>query len=211
MFLCFAFARSGKATPRCPDPPSLLPPQAPPCAQPACISIATLANLAALALCIANANAAEQIVRHRNPAHMTEPWAREFAEVIEIPANAQQLVLSGVRPTVANASAPPDTAASYGDTATQTRNVLGQIERILKDRGYSMGDIVSMQALIVADPATGKPDFTGFSSVYNQHFGTDKQPNVPVRKRAEVLRLVPPGWLVEVTVTASRAPLRQAQ
>lgn len=176
-----------------------------------CISIATLASLAAPALCIANANAAEQIVRHRNPAHMTEPWAREFAEVIEIPANAQQLVLSGVGPPVANASAPPDTAASYGDTATQTRNVLGQIERILQDRGYRMGDIVSMQALIVADPATGKPDFTGFSSAYNQYFGTDKQPNVPVRTRAEVLRLVPPGWLVEVTVTASRVPSRRAQ
>lgn len=36
-----------------------------------CTSIATLA---APALCIANANAAEQIVRHRDPAHMTEPW-----------------------------------------------------------------------------------------------------------------------------------------
>ncbi len=176
-----------------------------------CISIATLASLATPGLCIANANAAEQIVRHRNPAHMTEPWAREFAEVIEIPANAQQLVLSGVGPTVANASAPPDTAASYADTATQTRNVLGQIERILKDRGYRMSDIVSMQALIVADPATGKPDFTGFSSVYNQYFGTDEQPNVPVRTRAEVLRLVPPGWLVEITVTASRVPSRRAQ
>ncbi|MDQ0143220.1 RidA family protein [Cupriavidus necator] len=175
------------------------------------LSYLSLATVAAPALCIANANAADQIVRYRNPAHMTEPWAREFAEVIEIPANAQQLVLSGVGPTVANASAPPDTAASYGDTATQTGNVLGQIERILKDRGYSMGDIVSMQALIVADPATGKPDFTGFSNVYNQYFGTDKQPNVPVRTRAEVLRLVPPGWLVEVTVTASRVPSRLAQ
>ncbi|WP_459572395.1 Rid family hydrolase, partial [Cupriavidus sp. 8B] len=149
-----------------------------------CISIATLAAFVTPAFCIASASAAEQIVRHRNPAHMTEPWAREFAEVIEIPAGAEQLVLSGVGPTVANASAPPDTAASYGDTATQTRNVLGQIERILKDRGYQMGDIVSMQALIVADPATGKPDFTGFSGVYNQYFGTGKQPNVPVRTRA---------------------------
>ncbi|MDW3687223.1 RidA family protein [Cupriavidus sp. CV2] len=176
-----------------------------------CISIATLAAFVAPAFCIASASAAEQIVRHRNPAHMTEPWAREFAEVIEIPAGAEQLVLSGVGPTVANASAPPDTAASYGDTATQTRNVLGQIERILKDRGYQMGDIVSMQALIVADPATGKPDFTGFSGVYNQYFGTGKQPNVPVRTRAEVLRLVPPGWLVEVTVTASRVPARAAR
>lgn len=176
-----------------------------------CISIATLATFVAPALCSTSANAAEQIVRHRNPAHMTEPWAREFAEVIEIPASAEQLVLSGVGPTVGNAAAPPDTAASYGDTATQTRNVLGQIERILKDRGYQMGDIVSMQALIVADPATGKPDFTGFSGVYNQYFGTDKQPNVPVRTRAEVLRLVPPGWLVEITVTASRVPVRAAR
>jgi len=170
-----------------------------------------LATIVAQAFCIADASAAEQIVRHRNFAHMAEPWAREFAEVIEIPANVEQVVLSGVGPRVTNASAPPDTAASYGNTATQTRDVLEQIERILKDRGYRMGDIVSMQAMIVADPATGKPDFTGFSGVYNQFFGTDKQPNVPVRTRSEVVRLVPPGWLVEITVTASRVPSRSAR
>ncbi|AJG24611.1 Rid family hydrolase [Cupriavidus basilensis] len=127
---------------------------------------------------------ADQLQAHGKAVGRESHRQREFAEAIEIPASAEQLVLSGVGPTVSNASAPPDTAASYGDTATQTRNVLGQIEHILRARGYQMGDIVSMRALIVADPATGKPDFTGFSGVYNQYFGTGTQPNVPVRTRA---------------------------
>lgn len=148
-----------------------------------------------------------RIVRHRNPAHMREGWAREFAEAIEIPAGAATIVLSGVGPAVADVDAEPGTVAAYGDTATQTRSVLQQIEAILRRRSYAVGDIVSMQALIVGDPARGgKPDFDGFSIVYNEYFGTARQPNVPARTRAQVERLVPPGWLVEITVTAAKPP-----
>lgn len=152
------------------------------------------------------AMAQESIVRHRNPAHLTEPWAREFAEAIELPATARSVVLSGVGPLVSNRSAPADTAAAYGDTATQAQSVFTQIRKALEARGYSMADVTSMQALFVGDPSKGgQPDFKGFSEVYNQHFGTATQPNVPTRTRAQVVRLVPPGWLVEVTVTASKA------
>ncbi|PZP90769.1 MAG: translation initiation inhibitor [Variovorax paradoxus] len=148
-----------------------------------------------------------QITRHQNPASLTQSWAREFAESIEIPAAARTIVLSGVGPLVADKTATPDTVASYGDTSTQTRSVLAQIEQTLKARGFGLGDIVTMQALIVGDPKkNGEADFQGFSEVYNLHFGTTAQPNVPARTRAQVIRLVPPGWLVEVTVTAAKAP-----
>lgn len=147
-----------------------------------------------------------RIVRHLNPASRTQPWAREFAESIEIPATAMTIVLSGVGPEVADAGAPEGTVASYGSTATQTRSVLRQIERTLAGRGYGMADIVSMQALLVGDPDNGgEADFKAFSEVYDTFFGCAHQPNVPARTRAQVIRLVPPGWLVEVTVTASRA------
>lgn len=149
----------------------------------------------------------DQIIRHMNPAHMTQPWAREFAEAIEIPANSQQLLLSGVGPLVADKNAPADTVASYGNTETQTLSVIRQIKEILERRGYTLADIVSMQALIVGDPDKGgEADFQGFSAVYNRYFGTKEQANVPVRTRAQVNRLVPPGWLVEVTITAVKKP-----
>lgn len=147
----------------------------------------------------------EQIIRHKNAAHLVEPWAREFAEAIELPAAAEQIILSGVGPEVTDANAPADSVERYGDTQTQTRSVLRQIKEILARRGFQMGDIVNMQALIVGDPRNeGEADFRGFSSAYNQFFGTTDQPNVPARTRAQVIRLVPPGWLVEVTVTAAR-------
>ena len=145
------------------------------------------------------------IIRHNNPATMTEPWAREFAESIEVRGTADQILLSGVGPIVANKKAPADTVASYGDTETQTLSVLNQIRHTLEKKGYTMADVISMQALIVGDPNKGgEADFEGFSTVYNRFFGTKEQPNVPIRTRAQVIRLVPPGWLVEVTVTAAK-------
>lgn len=145
------------------------------------------------------------IIRHNNPASMTEPWAREFAESIEVRGVADQILLSGVGPMVANKKAPADTVASYGNTEIQTLSVLSQIKHTLEQKGYTMADVISMQALIVGDPKKGgDADFEGFSNVYNRFFGTKEQPNVPIRTRAQVIRLVPPGWLVEVTVTAAK-------
>lgn len=160
----------------------------------------------AFVLMVGTAYADEDIIRHRNPAHLTESWAREFAESIELPASSKTIVLSGVGPTISNKEVSPNSVEAYGDTETQTRNVLEQIRSILAARGYTMSDIISMQALFVGDPnLDNQPDFEHFSKVYNEYFGTDEQPNVPARTRAQVLRLVPPGWLVEITVTAAKA------
>jgi len=169
------------------------------------VPIHRLLTIVSILLISMTANAGNNITRYKNPAHMTEAWAREFSESIEIPAGVDQLLLSGVGPMIADAAAPADTVQSYGDTEVQTRSVLLQIKSTLEKRGYAMGDIVSMQALIVGDPRKGgEADFAGFSKVYNQFFGTKEQPNVPVRTRAQVVRLVPPGWLVEITVTVAK-------
>lgn len=151
-------------------------------------------------------HANDAIVRHLNPASESEPWAREFAEAIEVPANARQIILSGVGPGIADPTAAAGSIKAYGNTETQTLSVIKQIEATLKSHGYTLGDVVNMQALIVGDPAlNGEADFDGFSRIYNQYFGTQAQPNVPARTRAQVIRLVPPGWLVEITVTAIKA------
>lgn len=146
------------------------------------------------------------IVRHLHPASADEPWAGEFAQSIEVPAHARQLILSGVGPKIINAAAEPGTVQAYGDTTQQTLSVIEQIEATLHSHGYTLGDIVTLQALLVAAPdADGVADFAGFSGVYNQYFGTAAQPNVPACTRAQVIRLVPPGWLVEITATAIKA------
>lgn len=170
-------------------------------------TIMKYATAAIAFISIMTSPAEAQIARHKNSAHLTQSWAREFAESIEVPSTARSIVLSGVGPLVANKSAPIDSVAAYGDTETQTKSVLSQIEEILTSKGYAMADVVSMQALIVGDPQkNGEADFKAFSDVYNTYFGTATQPNVPARTRAQVIRLVPPGWLVEVTVVASKLP-----
>ena len=45
-------------------------------------------------------------------------------------------------------------------------------------------------------------DFEGMMRAYGRHYGSDAQPNRPVRSTVQVAGLVRPGILVEVEVTA---------
>jgi enamine deaminase RidA (YjgF/YER057c/UK114 family) len=97
-------------------------------------------------------------------------------------------------------------AAVYGDTKTQTLNVLTKIQGILKEQGLTMGDVVQMHVFMAADPAKGgKLDFDGMNQAYDQFFGTAQQPNKPTRATVQVAALVQPWGLVEIEVVAVRA------
>ncbi|MBZ5794645.1 RidA family protein [Burkholderia contaminans] len=147
----------------------------------------------------------DAILRHPTPLSIKESWAREFSEAIEVPAGAKTITLSGVGALPFNREAGPRTIEYFGDIQTQTRSVLDQIRQILEAKGYALGDVVTVQALFVADPANDDmPNFDAFSTVYRDYFGSTAQPNLPTRTRAQVVRLVEPGWLVEVTVTAAK-------
>ncbi|MEO1400445.1 MAG: RidA family protein [Cyanobacteria bacterium J06635_1] len=129
-----------------------------------------------------------------------------IAQAVEIPADATLVYLSGQIPTVTDQSADPTSIAAFGDTQTQTVNVLEKIENILTDLELTMGDIVKMQAFLVGDPnLEGKMDFAGFMAGYTQFFGTEDQPNLPSRSAMQVAGLVNPGWLVEIEVVAVRS------
>lgn len=147
----------------------------------------------------------DAILRHRTPAHLEASWAREFSEAIEVPASARTITLSGVGALPSNPEAEPHTVSYFGNLQTQTKSVLDQIEGILEGKGYALGDVIAVQALFVAEPGgNGAPDYDSFSSVYADYFGSAAQPHLPTRTRAQVVGLVEPGWLVEVTVTAAK-------
>lgn len=96
--------------------------------------------------------------------------------------------------------------AVYGDTKTQTFNVLTKIQSLLKEQGLTMGDVVQMHVFLAGDPAKGgKLDFDGMNEAYDQFFGTPQQPNKPVRAAMQVAALVQPWGLVEIEVTAVRS------
>jgi len=144
---------------------------------------------------------AHDIVRHNLPNNSTFP----IAAAVEVPAGATTVYLSGMVPPVADAAAPANTPAAYGDTQAQTVSVLNAIDAQLKGLGLTMGDVVKMQVFLVGDPAMdGRMDFGGFMKGYSQFFGTDAQPRLPVRSTMQVAALANPGFLVEIEVTAVR-------
>lgn len=146
---------------------------------------------------------AADIVRYRlDP---SSPYINQFLESVAVPGNKSLLFLSGMVPPTINQSADPNTPQAYGDTKTQTRNILTNIQSILQKRGYSMRDVIKVHGYLVGDPAlNGKADFGAFQEAYAEFFGNSQQPEIPVRTRTQVTQLVQPGWLVEIEVTAAK-------
>ncbi|OEY67301.1 RidA family protein [Marinobacter sp. X15-166B] len=121
---------------------------------------------------------------------------------VEIPANKTVVHLSGQVPAVINEDAEAGSLEAYGTMEEQTVSVLQAIEKNLESLGLSMGDVYRMQVFLVAQD--GKVDFSGFMDGYTQFFGTEEQPNLPVRSAVEVAALAFPGWLIEIEVSAVR-------
>jgi enamine deaminase RidA (YjgF/YER057c/UK114 family) len=143
---------------------------------------------------------AQSLIRHPIP-NSTFP----ISQAVEVPAGATRVMLSGQVPPVVDSTAESSSVAAFGDTKTQTIGVLEGIKTILESMDLSMGDVVKMQVFLVGDPAQeGKMDFAGFMEGYTQYFGTESQPNLPVRSTMQVAGLVNPGWLVEIEVEAVR-------
>ena len=145
---------------------------------------------------------AHEVVRHKLPNNSTFP----IAAAVEVPAGATTVYLSGTVPPVADAAAPANTPAAYGNTQVQTVNVLKAIETQLKGLGLTMGDVVKMQVFLVGGPETdGKMDFAGFMEGYRQFFGDQaNQPNLPARSAFQIAALGNPNHRVEIEVVAVR-------
>jgi enamine deaminase RidA (YjgF/YER057c/UK114 family) len=131
-----------------------------------------------------------------------------IANSVEVPAGRRLIYVSGTVPEVADPSAPQGSSQRYGDTATQTRSVVHQIEQRLRVHGLGLGDIVMMRVFLVAPPGAPRMDFAGMMSAYRELFGTAAQPSLPARSTMQVAGLVDPGWLVEIEVTAAAPATR---
>ncbi len=127
-----------------------------------------------------------------------------IASSVEVAADSRLVYISGSVPDAVDPAAPAGSVGRYGDTAAQTRSVLGKIEAQLKQHGLGLGDIVMMRVFLVAPPGTERMDFAGMMTAFREKFGTAEQPLKPARSTMEVAGLVDPGWLVEIEATAAR-------
>jgi enamine deaminase RidA (YjgF/YER057c/UK114 family) len=72
-----------------------------------------------------------------------------------------------------------------------------------------MGDVVKMQAFLAADPKLGKIDFMGFNAGFKEFFASADNPSTVARSTFQVANLVAPTFLVELEVTAVKAPVKK--
>jgi len=129
-----------------------------------------------------------------------------IAAAVQVPAGSDIFYLSGTTPPAVNKEAPQGSTEVYGDTETQTVNVLTRIQDTLKAQGLTMGDVVLMHVYLVGDPAKeGKMDFAGMMAGYTKFFGTPEQPNKPARSTVQISALAGAGMLVEIEVVAAKA------
>ena len=123
-----------------------------------------------------------------------------IARAVAVPAGMTIIFHSGTGPSPKDPSAQRGTPAYWGNTEEQTVSALTNIKKSLEQMGLSLGDVVKMNAFLVADPAMGHMDFQGFMKGYTQFFGTPDQPNLPARTALQIAGLAGPGELVEIEV-----------
>ena len=135
-----------------------------------------------------NTDSSDEIVRQGE--------GRHFFTTIKIPPAAATLYLSG-----SGASRKED--GSWGTMEEQTIDTFSEFKQTLEAEGWSMSDIVQVRAFAVAGEY-GLLDFDGFNRGYREFFGTEENPQKPVRSFVQVADLVVPGWLVEIEIRAAK-------
>lgn len=121
---------------------------------------------------------------------------RHFFTTIKIPPAAATLYLSG-----SGASQKAD--GTWGSMEEQAIDTFSKFKQTLEAEGWSMSDIVQVRAFAVAGEF-GLLDFDGFNRGYREFFGTEENPQKPVRSFVQVADLVVPGWLVEIEIRAAK-------
>jgi enamine deaminase RidA (YjgF/YER057c/UK114 family) len=100
--------------------------------------------------------------RCRDPTSSDAPTAGSIANSVTVPAGSDIVYLSGMLADAADTSAPAGSIERFGDTAAQTKSVLGKIARELESVGLTMADVVKMNVFLVGDPRKGGGmDFEG--------------------------------------------------
>ena len=121
-----------------------------------------------------------------------------FFTAITIPPGAETLYLSGT-------GARQQEDGSWGDIRQQAVDTFSRFQDSLEELGWSMSDVVQVRVFAVADE-NGEVDFAAFNEGYLEFFGTEENPNKPVRSFLEIADLVVTGWLLEIEIRAARMP-----
>jgi enamine deaminase RidA (YjgF/YER057c/UK114 family) len=156
-------------------------------------------TMALLAIGVASAASAHDIIRHANPNF-------PIASSVVVPEGSDLVFVSGTLADVADEKAPAGSVERLGDTATQAKSVLAKIQKELEAAGLGMTDVVKMNVYLVGDSRKGGGmDFEGLMQAYMSVYGLRAQEKkLPARTTVQVAALPVPGALVEIEVVAAR-------
>jgi enamine deaminase RidA (YjgF/YER057c/UK114 family) len=122
-----------------------------------------------------------------------------IASLTRVPAGYDLAFVSGATPGGKDLPRPVGTEA-------QTADVLTKIDKLLKDQGMTMGDVVVMRVFLGVDPDKGgHADRAGMNAAFKTFFGTADQPNKPARTTVAVTDMAP-GAFVEIDAIAAKKP-----
>lgn len=164
------------------------------------IASAVIILASALLSCVAAAADVDAIKRIGVPGS-TFP----ISLTVSVPASARLTFVSGTLADVADPKAEKGSIEAYGNTQTQATSILNTIAKRLAADGLTLADVVKVNVFLVGDPKLGgKMDFDGLNAAYRQFFGSDSQPNKPVRTALQVMALPMSGALLEIEATAAK-------
>jgi enamine deaminase RidA (YjgF/YER057c/UK114 family) len=122
-----------------------------------------------------------------------------IASLVRVPAGYDLVFVAGATPGVQGQPRPVGTEA-------QTMDVLGKIDKLLKDQGMTMGDVVMMRVFLGVDPDKGgHADRAGMNKAFATFFGTADQPNKPARTTIAITDNNA-GNFVEIDAVAAKKP-----
>ncbi|WP_036746201.1 RidA family protein [Paenibacillus sp. UNC451MF] len=139
------------------------------------------------------------------PVHEVEFYGNPSSTIsggVSVPGGSSYLYTSGTTPPVLNKDG-TTVYERYGDTKTQAKGVLKNIENQLKEKGLTMNDVIYLRAYLVADPnKENKFDFKGWNEAYAEYFNNESNPVKTARSTVGVAGLVSEDWLIEVEAVA---------
>lgn len=151
-------------------------------------------GLAALCLTLA-------VPAFANAAEITRVYATPeaaIASLTRVPAGSDIVFVSGTTPGAGQGQPVPV------GTEAQTFDVLTKIDKLLKDQGMTMGDVVMMRVFLAVDPDKGgHADRAGMNAAFKKFFGTPEQPNKPARTTVAITD-GGPGRFVEIDAMAAK-------
>ena len=127
-----------------------------------------------------------------------------IASLAIVPEGKTLVYTSGLTASAIDNSLAEGDYAKYGDTKTQAISILDKFKTMLAEEGLDLSQAFSMKVYVAKDPLKNVFDFQGWNEAYKLYFGTEENPNKPVRATVGIAELVNPNKFIEIELILAK-------